>query len=208
MRAVLHLQNKSNLSNAAFLGPIAVPGRRTFAFELMRVFMLEKDQRPTFSPSGATALFREARAAQLLREAMRVLARLDEDEPWPMESAAFYAFFGDFLALFEAASFRDHTFSELILLVVSDPTLPADFRTLLFSEHSGILPLLAADEAAALLWSSISSSSSSSTPHAFQNDPLPLKKMYRAQLERIGSDGQQAGLATVCRALLQEDHLG
>lgn len=157
--------------------------------------MLEKDdERPAFSPSATEAVFRDERVSKLLREAWALLSELDEaSAAWPADQTAFYAFFGEFLALFEASSFMDDVFSSLILLVVADPTLPSDFRTLLFSEHSDVLPLLKSDTANP--WRGDTS--------AFSADSESLKQLYRAQLQR-SNEREQKGLIRLCQQLLGE----
>lgn len=123
--------------------------RSLIILNLMKVFMLEKDQDATspspevFRDDGVSALLKAIIAPLTLPETSIPSPTSASTTPDTLETAAnaflgpdvpFFQFYTDFLALFEAISFSDPVFTQLVLPPLA-MTYPVDYRKLLWVDH-------------------------------------------------------------------------
>lgn len=154
---------------------MAIPSREAMLYHLMRVFLLENhESRPGFFSSEVATVFRATEVVKAIREALDFLPSLQSIGKWPVELHVLYSLYGDLLELYEAASFSDALFGALVLLIALEPSTPADFRQLLFIEHSSILPSLRVPTVPL-------------PSKAPDQDPVPLRQLYHSQVEKQGS---------------------
>ncbi|WVO15366.1 hypothetical protein L204_103022 [Cryptococcus depauperatus] len=124
--------------------------RSSKLFNLMKIFMLEHGQHST-ALNNQEEVFRDSKVAQGMERIMSYLVTAMPDHsiscPAPLESASlpflgvgvpFFQFYTDFLALYEAISFSDLLFTQLLLPPLA-MSYPADYRKLLWSDHSTVL---------------------------------------------------------------------
>lgn len=125
-------------------------GRNRMLFNLMKVFMLEHGQQ-TQTPTSEGEVFRDSQAAQGMTRLMEHLTNpLAAGEKYPVSSletvalpfltagVPFFQFYTDFLALYEAISFSDMIFTQLLLPPLA-MSYPSDYRKLLWNDHSTAL---------------------------------------------------------------------
>lgn len=159
---------------------VALPTREAMLYQLMRLFLLENhESRPGFFSSEVATVFRAAEVVAAIREALDFLPSLQSIGRWPVELHVLYAIYGDLLELYEAASFSDALFGSVVLLIALEPSTPADFRQLLFIEHSGIL-------------SSLQTSTIPLPSEAPEKDPESLRQLYLSQTDKQDSPQSSA----------------
>ncbi|OXC69689.1 hypothetical protein AYX13_01858 [Cryptococcus neoformans] len=125
-------------------------GRNRLLFNLMKVFMLEHGQQ-TQTPTSEGEVFRDSQVAQGMTRLMEHLTNpLAAGVKYPVSSletvalpfltagVPFFQFYTDFLALYEAISFSDMIFTQLLLPPLA-MSYPSDYRKLLWNDHSTAL---------------------------------------------------------------------
>lgn len=119
---------------------ICPTSRSTLLMNLMKVFMLEHNSQATGEHPEA---FRDDAVTESLRELVRPMLTPAPYNDDTMEKTAvpflgpdipFYQFYSDFVGLYEAISYGDEIFSQLILPPLA-MTYPIDFRKLLWVEQ-------------------------------------------------------------------------
>lgn len=138
-------------------GEISAPA---LVYDLIKVFMLEKDNGDTKGSSGAVGeVFRDEAVQQSLSS---LLAILSIDQQWKpqlllpdcrpnvatvegvsslVSSAPFYQLYTDFLGLYDSISLGDRLFG-LLLLPPLSMAYPVDYRRLLWTDYSNLLRTL------------------------------------------------------------------
>ena len=122
--------------------------RSEILFGLMKIFMLEKDNQ---SSGNHPEVFRDDHIVKSLDALIDLCTKSDSkkyaDSSVTIESVAlrflgpdmpFYQFYQDFVALFEAISFSDKRFAQLVVAPLS-MLYPTDFRKLLWVEQATAL---------------------------------------------------------------------
>lgn len=125
-------------------------GGSRLLFNMMKVFMLEHGQQTQTSTSEGE-VFRDNQVAQGMTRLMEHLTNpLAAIEMYPVASletvslpfltagVPFFQFYTDFLALYEAISFSDMIFTQLLLPPLA-MSYPSDYRKLLWNDHSTAL---------------------------------------------------------------------
>ncbi|WVQ73769.1 hypothetical protein IAR50_003349 [Cryptococcus sp. DSM 104548] len=124
-------------------------GRSRVAFNMMKVFMLEHGQQGATTTSESE-VFRDAQVALSMERLMaHLISPLSSSGPLvaPIEAVSlpflgagvpFFQFYTDFIALYEAISFSDLLFSQLLLPPLA-MSYPMDYRKLLWNDHATAL---------------------------------------------------------------------
>ncbi|WVQ81314.1 hypothetical protein IAT38_003437 [Cryptococcus sp. DSM 104549] len=122
-------------------------GRSRVLFNTMKVFMLEHGQQSTTS---AGEVFRDKKVGEAMGKLMAPLLTspaLNTSLAAPLETISlpflgagvpFFQFYADFVALYEAISFSDTLFTQLLLPSLA-MSYPLDYRKLLWNDHSTAL---------------------------------------------------------------------
>ncbi|BGP01694.1 RPAP1_C domain-containing protein [Rhodotorula toruloides] len=133
------------------------PDPPTLLFDLIKVFMLEKDNGTTTGTSGATAeVFRDeavqrsmtalleplaighSRSRQLLKPDTRTSDATTEGVSARLSTAPFYQLFTDLVGLYDSISLSDRLFG-LVLLPPLAMSYPVDYRRLIWTDYAHIL---------------------------------------------------------------------
>ncbi|OCF32429.1 hypothetical protein I316_05855 [Kwoniella heveanensis BCC8398] len=115
----------------------------------------------------------------------------------------FYQFYADFVALYEAISFSDPLFSQLLLAPLS-MGYPADYRRLVWNDHSSVLRGISLNHVPSLNNSSSSSSGSEVEKDERAKNQIPIENGQigvRAYFKPLETDPQV--LSAYARALAQ-----
>ncbi|BGP64204.1 hypothetical protein NBRC10512v2_005559 [Rhodotorula toruloides] len=133
------------------------PDPPTLIFDLIKVFMLEKDNGATTGTSGATAeVFRDetvqrsmtalleplaikhSRSKQILQPDTRTSDATIEGVSARLSTAPFYQLFTDLVGLYDSISLSDRLFG-LVLIPPLAMSYPADYRRLIWTDYAHIL---------------------------------------------------------------------
>jgi len=149
---------KTSLVLSRITTSITGVGASEMVFDLIKVFMLEKqDNQPISHSSSETDLFRHPSITHSLSQLLKpyTLSQLSQTPPLTagtlevvssqVSTAPFYQLYTDFLSLYDSSSFGHHTPFSQLLLVPTSQRYPVDYRRLLWTDYSHLLKNLEID---------------------------------------------------------------